>query len=192
MNVTPIKDKGNNYSLRKSFWLASVHWDIKLMCSIIDFPSSPENIVKSGLLKSLGNWTPSTHCRYDFLYTGLTKGLNCTPKYLLIVSAIIFRSISWGIAPLSLTYGWGCMGATCRLAPYSIPWQPVLRLYIGWRINQLWRWVYWLWGIHWWWCIHRLEWSCRLSRISLNRLNIGPWIVNILLHISLRPISLNY
>jgi hypothetical protein len=55
-NVGPKRDQGNNCILSASTFSASPHWMInRVMCSIVDVSSCPENLVKSGTLDLRGN-----------------------------------------------------------------------------------------------------------------------------------------
>ena len=77
----------------------------RIICSTVDFSSSPEKIVKFGISNSLGKGIIfSIHSGYGFRHTGLLSGLNFTPKFLLMISAIIFESIPTGWLA-------GCTGA---------------------------------------------------------------------------------
>ena len=65
-------------------------------------------------------------------------------------------------------------------------------LHVWQKVHRLLGYIHWLRSIICWWYICRLNGSYGLSRVTTNRLNIGPLNVNVPLVISLRPISLAY
>jgi hypothetical protein len=55
-NAGPDKDEENNRILSASTFPASPHWMMnRVMCSIVDVSSCPENLVKFGTLNLGGN-----------------------------------------------------------------------------------------------------------------------------------------
>jgi hypothetical protein len=55
-NVGPDRDEENNHILSASTFPTSPHWMMnRVMCSIVDVSSCPENLVKSGTLNLGGN-----------------------------------------------------------------------------------------------------------------------------------------
>jgi hypothetical protein len=55
-NAGPDRDEENNRILSASTFPASPHWMMnRVMCSIVDVSSCPENLVKSGTLNLGGN-----------------------------------------------------------------------------------------------------------------------------------------
>jgi hypothetical protein len=55
-NVSPDRDEENKCILSASMFPASPHWMMnRVMCSIVDVSSCPENLVKSGTLNLGGN-----------------------------------------------------------------------------------------------------------------------------------------
>ena len=68
VNAWPVKELGNYLSFPFPLLEYSPHWTVNLeICSKVVFSSSPEKIIKSGILNPLGHSFLSILSGYDFL-----------------------------------------------------------------------------------------------------------------------------